>query len=494
VIRKPVELKTIEPTVAVTVETPVRAHLIDGSVVVYPSGAAIVDGEIVGPGSRYDIRLRATGMVNRVVLDSVLGMESYRVDVDAAQTAGFTALAVGGGFAGAYLLCAALCGSCPTIYSQSGGQRTLEAEIFPYSIAPLFETRDIHRLEARPEEGTPFELEVRNEMLETHYLNQFELLEIVHDSDERIVPDAGGRPLALKRFLPLERAVGRHGRDVTAEVSDRDEIAYVTDDARLEKTSLADMKDWIDLVFVAPSNADSVALLFRLRNSPLTTTLLYDVMLGPSGARSLDWVGSDLSRIGPAVELGQWYHERMGLRVAIREEEQFKQVARVGDVGPIAWKDVAVIVPVPDGDSLHVRLEFVADAWRIDQVLLAPDVRQPETRAVKLAEVRGPNGASNSEALERLRAADDRYLETTPGQRFSIRFETGPTPASTARTFFLASQGYYIEWVRGHWVQSAKREGTFEPSDEALLEALRRWSTKRESYEPRFHAVRFPVS
>jgi hypothetical protein len=497
VIRKAVEIEKVEPAPEVTVETSVRAHLSDGSIIVYPNGVSVSEHEIVGVGNRYDIRLQSMGVgfqgpqgwMNRVPLDSVLGMESYSGGVDAAWTAASTAAAG----VSLVLACAALCGSCPTIYSQSGEEKTLEAEIFPYSIAPLFETRDIHRLQAQPGKDALLRLEVRNEMLETHYLNHFELLEIIHDPEERVIPDATGRPVALDRFVPLEHAVSRRGRDVTAELSDRDEFAYVTDQAGLEQTTLDDMEDWIELVFHAPAEADSVALLFRLRNSPLSTTLLYDVMLGPSGAKSLDWVGRDLSRIGPAVELGRWYHERMGLRIAIRDGEQFKQAARLGDVGPIAWKDVAVVVPVPKSDSLQVRLGFVADGWRIDQVLLAQDIRRPNTQALVLADVRDSDGASDSEALQRLRHADDSYVETTPGQKFSIWFNTGPTSTQKPRTFFLASQGYYIEWVRGAWIQSAERNTTFEPSDEALLEALQGWSAKRESYERRFHAVRFPT-
>ena len=271
VIRKAVEVERIEPVPEVTVETLVRAHLSDGSVIVYPDGVSFSDHEIIGVGNRYDIRLQsmgvgvqgAQGRVNRVPLDSVLGMESYTGGINSAATAGLTALAV----AGPFLACLALCGSCPTIYSQSGEEKTLEAEIFPYSIAPLFETRDIHRLQAQPGKDALLRLEVRNEMLETHYLNHFELLEIVHDLD------------GLRR-------------DVTAEISSRDEIAYVTDKAELERTTLTDMEDWVDLVFLAPAETDSVTLLFRLRNSPLSTTLLYDVMLGPSGAKSLDVISA----------------------------------------------------------------------------------------------------------------------------------------------------------------------------------------------------------
>src|SRR5678809_654746 len=68
-------------------------------------------------------------------------------------------------------------GSCPTFYRDSAGTPVLEAEGFSYSIAPLFEARDVDRLRARPGSDGKLALEVRNEAFETHFLNHLELLE-----------------------------------------------------------------------------------------------------------------------------------------------------------------------------------------------------------------------------------------------------------------------------------------------------------------------------
>ena len=44
----------------------------------------------------------------------------------------------------------------------------------------------------------------------------------------------------------------------------------------------------------------------------------------------------------------------MGLRVQILEGDEWITVGRVPDTGPIAWKDVAVVVPAPGGDRVRV--------------------------------------------------------------------------------------------------------------------------------------------
>jgi hypothetical protein len=35
---------------------------------------------------------------------------------------------------------------------------------------------------------------------------------------------------------------------------------------------------------------------------------------------------------------------------------------------------IAIVVPVPEGDELRIRLSFLVDAWRIDYAALAADV------------------------------------------------------------------------------------------------------------------------
>ncbi|HYO47337.1 MAG TPA: hypothetical protein VEY33_11700, partial [Gemmatimonadota bacterium] len=76
------------------------------------------------------------------------------------------------------------------------------------------------------------------------------------------------------------------------------------------------------------------------------------------------------------------------------------------------------------------------------------------------------------------------------GERFELSFEAGPG-GEGERTFLLASTGYYMEWIRGAWLESPA--ASFDPSDAALVEALRRWSGARPTYEAAFLSVRFPV-
>lgn len=478
---------------SVQVSSPVKVHLLDGTTVLYGNGVTVRADRLVGPGQRYGLRLQFMEVVHSVPIDSVVGLESYRSVTDPIATVGLSFVATTVGAAAITATAAAIFGSCPTFYSDSAGTPILEAEGFSYSIAPLFEARDVDRLRAQPDRHGVLRLEVRNEALETHDINHLELLEARHAAGEWVVPESDGRLLALASLLPPAMARDRSGHDLTDRLRRADGSVFASDTLRLARVTEPDFTDYIDLVFPPVPRSDSLALAFRLRNSLLNTVLLYDEMLGSRAGRALDWQNLDLAKVGPALALGTWYSGRMGLRVLVRADSGYREVGRVRDTGPIAWKDVAVVLPWGSADSVRVRLTFPTDNWRIDRVALAPGVRRPVTRVLPPASVEGGDRLSDPAALNAIRHRDRRYLETRPGQHLTALWDTGPGAATGERTFFLASQGYYTEWIRGSWLATARDTSAFVASDASLVRAMRRWHQMRDSLEARFYASRIPV-
>jgi hypothetical protein len=160
------------PGDSVSVTTPVKAHLVDGSTVVFRHGVRVAGGTVWGAGTRYGLALRDSTDVTSLALDSVVGMESFRTQVNTTNTILVSTLAtVGTIAAGVAIACAAdpkCFGSCPTYYSDSAGTLVLEAEGFSYSVAQLFEARDVDRLRLPAAADGSVRLEVRNEAFETH--------------------------------------------------------------------------------------------------------------------------------------------------------------------------------------------------------------------------------------------------------------------------------------------------------------------------------------
>ena len=452
----------MDPRNGVAVTSPVKAHLQDGSTVVYNKGVTVSGGMLLGAGERWDLTATKHATVDMIPLDTVVGMESFQTRVNVRRTVLGSSLvtaalivppaavlatgggviatsiaAVGGGF-GSDMLRFAIFGSCPTIYSGNGA--TEEAELFSTSIAPLLEARAVDRLQAQPDSNGILRLEARNEAMETHYINHLQIFEVNHAAGEIVLPDLQDHPIAVRGIHVPTTIASRSGEDLRGTLGAADDRFY--------------------------------------RSDP----------------RVIDWLGDGLGRISTAVELGRWYERRAGLHISVWRDGAYREVARIPDSGPIFWHDVAAAIPVLPGEtSLRVRLSFIADYWRIDRVGVAETARQAVPRVIEISSVSGSDGRAEDSARDSMSAPDDRYLQTSPGQRFFADFNVGRAAAGQQRTFLLSSQGYYTEWIRGAWIQTATAKTPFAPTDDAVLAALRQWPAARESFEERFFKNRVPV-
>lgn len=117
--------------------------------VVYANGVSVRGDSVLVIGRRYELKLTAMGTVEPLSLDSVVGMESYRMGINVPATVALSVPDTAVGVVATVGLFKALFGSCPTFHAYSAGRFALEAEGFSYSIAPLFESRDVDALRVR---------------------------------------------------------------------------------------------------------------------------------------------------------------------------------------------------------------------------------------------------------------------------------------------------------------------------------------------------------
>ena len=268
---------------------------------------------------------------------------------------------------------------------------------------------------------------------------------------------------------------------------------------------VGDLDDWIDLDARDLPPGDSIAVVLRLRNSLLNTVLLYDGIL--NGRDAPDWLDTGLQHISTAIDLGAWYARTMGMRVSVdgvrpKSAEQ-PWNARLSDVGPLAFRDVAVVLPRPahDAQTVRVRLRFVADDWRIDHAMVAAHVSRPSPTVVPLHRVVVPVSTAaigplvDTAAMTALREPDDKYLQTMPGQRMTLEFAPNARAAAadSTTTYLIVWQGWYREWIRGQWLAEPKRNVAWTPGDASVLAALREWHSRKSEMEHAFYSTRIPV-
>lgn len=506
-----IEVRSIErpaanAAAATRIKSPLKAHLKDGSTVVFRDGAYVTRDSLTGDGNRYAFMSDMLRIVRAVPMDSVVGVETFESKVNVVPTvAASIAGTIAAGFASA-LLAVAIFGSCPTVYSDTGATAELQAEGFSYSIAPLMEQRDVDPLRVRADSTGRVRLELRNEALETHYINHIELLAVNHAAAERIIPDQSGRPVLVSGFTAIGRATDRAGRDVRNTLLSRDGMLYSTSPRIMRDARAGDLDDWIDVSVADLPAGDSVAVVLRLRNSLLNTVLLYNGMLG--GRDAADWLHEGLGKFGTTAEMALWYRRTMGLRASVEGVSTTDAVhgatARLGDVGPIAFRDVALVLPrsAVNVRTARIRLQFVADNWRIDEVRVAGSVSRPLVTALAVERVVVPtpalgNGPTlDTAAVSAIASADTRYFETRPSQRMVLEFardRRATAHADSTTTYMIAWQGWYREWIRGDWLAHPTRSEAFKPGDAAVLTALHRWTDRKASFEREFYASRIPV-
>lgn len=464
--------------------SPTKAHLIDGSVIVFAKGFEVKNDVLIGKGMRYPLTRQQGIAVTQVPLDSVACLERYKKQMQSAPfLASIPAVTAASAFA-----FAAIFGSCPTVYSHDGEKYSLEAENFSYSISQRFEADDLDRLDFGKAVNDEYHLKIANEALETHYINSVNLLAVEHAPGFEAFPSANHRVVLFGKESEMLSANSKSGCDVTALISSRDERWYQSDSLAVSELTHTITQDWIEARVKIPQHARKMYVALRLRNTLMNTVLLYDVMLRSQGIAAVDWLGSETENLFYAWRLGQWYKKHFGLRIQVFDGKQFDEAVRIGDTGPIAWHQVAAELPAPPGEVALLRFSFLPDNWAIDWIGISFDENEDfRVRQIVCSEIADRAGNSQADLIALIKKKDDRYLVTYPGESYLLKFKVNPEPEGRRRTYFLKSRGFYVEWLRREWLTQNDGEAQrFELNDQAIMRTAQLWLAKKPRFEREF--------
>lgn len=472
------------------VESPVKVHMKDGQTVLFRNGTTFSDLHITGVGSVYSLDMKFVRQIDMLEREGVAAYEIFESNVNAPATVLGSTVATAGAVYGAALLAIAMFGSCPTVYATTDSSMVLESELFSNSIAPIIEKRDVTDLYATPDVTGLIELEIRNEALETHYINHLELLEVFHKTGSSISPDTDGQIYAMENFKKPVIAKDSIGRNLLTVLSNSDDLEYSSD---IDTTTLVNdvMWDTIDLEFKA-GDENPKALVLDLRNSLFATVLLYDYLIAAQGIESLDWLGKELETVSGAVAMGDFSQSFMGLRVLQEIDGNFEPIDRISNTGPIASRKIAVPLEQTLENTIKIRLKFLSDSWRINQIEMATIVDKPQIKYLPVDSVVDAANENSPDNLNRLSQPDDEYLVTTPGNRFKAFFQTGTAENGQTNSYLLAAQGYYTEWVREEWTQN-KPETPFDLNANLIVQAQQEWQRVKRDFEQQFFELKVPV-
>lgn len=333
-------------------------------------------------------------------------------------------------------------GSCPTFYISDGDVMHLKAEGFSASIAPSLEATDIDALlRARVTDNT-FEIQMRNEALETHVVRSVDLLALPRGKGTSVFADIDGSFWECTSLISPASARAPEG-------DCRRLLLYADENerySRADSTYLGE-KETIDIEFTDIPH-QPCGLVIGCRQTLLSTYLLY---------QTFAYMGNDAGYWFAQIERNTLKQHPNTIQTILGVIEisikdslgNWKAVGQIDEYGPLATDIHLVRLGTLSGNTAQVRLKMTKGNWRIDYVALAGLSRTVE--AIRLQPCLVLNNGLEDKRAQGMLCDSTLALITLPGDIYTFKYRV---PDDTGDyELFLQSRGYYLEWIRKEWVE-----------------------------------------
>jgi hypothetical protein len=337
-------------------------------------------------------------------------------------------------------------GSCPYVYSGTGGRFVLEGETLVGALNRGAQRSDPIVLPSLRAEGGIFRVRVATRLEEVDYVDALSLEVIDHPPASVVVRDDAGNLHVVLDSLPPLRAVDARGHDRLPELGSSDQQSWEADD----REALVDgkIRDSVVVEFPRPAGASKATLLLRGRGTSFVQDAYhaYVRQFGP-GFTNLMRLTSFSRWYRPAIE---HFLDQLGLEVSIKAGDGWTRAAGVRPIGPAATQDVAVTLTLPPPDAsglLSVRLAAMPGSWLVDSVKVSYRAfREPEFAAASAAAARlvQPSGSEEAVDLAAILREDQHYQRLVKDEELEVDFPAPTDPrVGWSRTGVLRIAGYY---------------------------------------------------
>jgi hypothetical protein len=333
------------------------------------------------------------------------------------------------GFVAPVALLFASC-ACPHAYVQEGDQWVFSNTLFTGATNPKIERVDIKQMPDNQPNNSTFPFQLRNEENEVQYINQLELVEVVHPEGISVIPSQQGNFYPIKSLIPPSEAKDSHGNIFTYEVQQSDLIAY--DFKSTEDDGLA----YLYTTFQRESTSDNQVLILTAKNTGWSG-YLYQEFTRLFGSNYQKWVQHNARLSKHKIE-SRIHDAGLKLEVEVWLNNEWLTMDQVELAGNVKNHQVALNIPEEalKNQTLKFRLRSGFNFWEVDQIALGMLSDQAIVSKIHTPQLTQSNGESN------LRIDDVAYLELLPGgQPILLQFEGLSTQSQ--RSLFLKSKGYY---------------------------------------------------
>lgn len=461
-----------------------KAHMKNGTLYVLADQWKIDTSthRVIGTGQLYGLNrnLVSTGPV-QISIDSVAIFETNTKikNAEAPFIAGLSILAGLDVALGVICLTVpkACYGSCPTFYiNEHDNFRYADAEGFSNAIAPSLEYADVDALNYTAFGNDSFCITMKNEALETHCIQDIQLLAFPIAPGEAVAQTPRQTYFLCKKEFPLTKAMGPEG-EITSLLNKAD---------RIERFSLADTenmssKEEIILTFDHTEGVQSLGLRLDFRQTLMTTYLIYSAM---------GYMGDEVGDMFARIENGGDTRDKLrnGIKKELGNIDVYLWNERTGnwdfkegfyETGPIAINRQLIALDKKTGtEQTKVKLILNKGLWRIDYAALTHLIK-PISPLTILPNKITIDGKVNTVAYAKLSSTTE-HLISMPGDKYKLHFKM--PDSKQGYSLFLYSKGYYLEWMRAHWIKDKDllklRQMVYQPR-----KYLRSEAAKYKSYE-----------
>ncbi len=432
-----------------------KAHLKNGDICILRDNwkADTSLNTVSGAGSKYDFNrnLICEGAIS-IPIDSVFIFETNTkiVNPEASRVAALSILAGVDVVVGVICLTVpkACFGSCPTFYmNENDNFHYADAEGFSNAISPSLEYADIDALNNKPLSSNRFSITMKNEALETHCVNDVKLLAYPRQKGERVYHSPADDFYLCKDNYVLSMAKADEG-NITKLLQ---EIDYQERFSLSDKNNLS-CKEEIYLEFNKVGNSKNIGLVLNFRQTLMTTYFIYSA-LGYMGDEVGDVFAKIESSSGIRDKLKGGIKEKLGNIDVYSWNELTNNWDFQGgfnETGPIAInKQILPLKKHSPGSDVKLKLVMNKGLWRINYAGLT-NIKEKVTPTEITPNSILNKGIPDNSALKSIIDPSD-YLISMPGSEYKFNFIL--PGENEDYELFLYSKGYYLEWMREHWIK-----------------------------------------
>jgi hypothetical protein len=431
-----------------------KAHMKNGDLYVFSQAWTYNDERdvIEGYGQKFDFNRKPLDYGHFAIsVDSIAIIETNKKleRTNEARIAGLAILAGVDAVIG--LLCLtnpkACFGSCPTFYIRPHESfHDASAEGFSNAVVPAFEYTDVDALRATAAGGSIFSLWMKNEALETHCVNTANLIAVPRPVGATILHGTDNNFYACSPVYGSTQATNGRGEEITSALKEADMQEYRSE---ADSTDLSKKEEILIEFDGIPENVQ-LGLKVTYRQSLLVSYLFYSVM---------GYMGDNISELFAELESNPKTMQRINngvkkllgnIEVFAWEEESRKYVHQgyFYEEGPIA-RNTQVLPLAVKGSHLKIKLIVTKGFWRLDEVALTQIISTQEPIFLNPTQVLDKAGKASAE-VEKLNDST-KYLISLPGDVWELHYKL--PEGETLYDVFLATRGYYLEWMREHWIK-----------------------------------------